>query len=66
MLHLPADLHVEVRARIAAGEVVLPGEESRGGNDVQRTRTYGPADAPLTTVDVRIGAGQLEVLRDAS
>ncbi len=66
VVHVPAGLHVEVRTRVAAGEVLLPGEVSQGGSDLQRTRTYGPADVPLTHVDVRLGAGQLEVLRDAS
>jgi len=65
-VRIPAGLHVEVTARVAAGDVVLPDESLRGGTDLRTTRTYGPADAPLTHVDVRLGAGRLEVLRDAT
>lgn len=65
VVRVPADLHVEVRARVAAGEIVLP-DELRGGTDIGATQTYGPADAPLTRLDVRLGAGQVEVLRDGS
>lgn len=66
-LVLPAGLHVEVTARVSAGQIVLPGEPVPvEGTELRVVRTYGPDDAPLVHVDARVGAGQLEVRRDAS
>ena len=66
-LVLPAGLHVEVTARVSAGQIVLPGEPVPvEGTELRVVRVYGPDDAPLVHVDARVGAGQLEVRRDAS
>ena len=66
-LVLPAGLHVEVTARVSAGQIVLPGEPVPAeGTELRVVRMYGPDDAPLVHVDARVGAGQLEVRRDAS
>ena len=58
---LPAGARVDLDARLSAGEAVLPGADTADGTSVQVLRTYGPAAAPPVRLDVRIGAGQLEV-----
>lgn len=62
VVELPRDTRVELHARLAAGEVVLPDAgDLPQGTDVDVTRTFGPADGPVVRLDVRLGAGQLEV-----
>lgn len=66
-LLLPAGLHLQLTAHVAAGQVVLPGEpDPLQGTRLTVMRTYGPDNAPLVHLDADLGAGQLEVRRDAS
>lgn len=64
VVQVPAGVHLELRAEIAAGEALLPGEPAVDGTGLRVARTYGPFDAPLVHLDALLGAGQLEVRTD--
>lgn len=65
-VHVPPAVHAELVIRVDAGQIQLPDSPLVDGTGLRETRTYGPASAPLVRVEVRVGAGQVEVLDDAS
>lgn len=69
---VPPDMLVNLSARLRAGEVLLPGAASpgRSGTDLTVVETVEPLTqgqpAYVVDLDVAIGAGNLEVHRDAA
>jgi hypothetical protein len=63
-------MQLELDASVDLGEISIPGEPVRSGADLDVTTTVAPvADGQPTyiiTLDAALGAGNLEVLREAA
>lgn len=67
---MPADMALDLDATVDAGEIRVPGREPVDGTDLS-VETYiqastGENPAYIVTLDAAVGAGNLEVLREAA
>lgn len=63
---VPRDATVEVDAHAGLGELIVLGRTSNGTELDEEIRSPGGELGPTIELDVRLGVGQLEVLRDPS
>lgn len=63
---VPRDATVVVDAHTGLGELVVLGRESQGTDLDEFVRSPGSELGPTVDLDVRLGVGQLEVIRDPS
>jgi phage shock protein PspC (stress-responsive transcriptional regulator) len=63
---VPRDATVVVDAHTGLGELVVLGRESHGTDLDESVRSPGSELGPTVDLDVRLGVGQLEVIRDPS
>jgi hypothetical protein len=63
---LPSTLATEVEARVALGELNVLGHEQSGSGNEWRATDGDAGDGPTIRLRVRIGVGELEVLRAAA
>ena len=72
IVRIPADMQLNLDASLRAGQILLPGETqpTHDGTDVSLQTTLAPAagtePAYIVTLDANLGAGNLEVHRDAA
>jgi phage shock protein PspC (stress-responsive transcriptional regulator) len=72
VVRIPADMRLDLDASLRAGQILLPGEStaSHEGTDVTLETTLNPTagkqPAYIVTLDATLGAGNLEVHRDAA
>lgn len=63
---VPHDATVQVDAHAGLGEVRVLGRDADGSDVDQFVRSGGSELGPHVTLDVRVGVGQVEVIRDAA
>lgn len=72
IVRIPADMQLNLDASLRAGQVLLPGETqpTHDGTDISVQKTLAPTagtqPAYIVTLDANLGAGNLEVHRDAA
>ncbi|MET0740597.1 MAG: PspC domain-containing protein [Candidatus Nanopelagicales bacterium] len=69
-VYVPRDVPLTVSADVGLGQVEVVSPTGRGvtedGVDVSFDRSFGDTSDPTIVLDVEIGAGQLEVIREAA
>jgi phage shock protein PspC (stress-responsive transcriptional regulator) len=69
-IYVPADVPLTVSADVGLGQVEVENTTGRGvtedGVDVSFDRSFGDTTDPTIVLDVEIGAGKLEVIREAA